>query len=923
MVDFNLDMLGIAETWLLSDVPDSFISIPNYCIARTDSRGDSRKHGVCIYIKKVINFVSVDVNCNNVCAVHLIDFNLYVIVIYRPPSYSPTENARLVDFMLSFCPGKELLVMGDFNLPALAWDKPELLAMSYPPLQQFFLDCFTSLGLNQWVTSPTFVQSGNILDLILTSEEDRVGDVEVLESFPQCGHCPVILQYFFQTSIEILSPCQVKYSWHRGNYARLNSHLTDIDWEYELLDLSVDEMFTKFKSILLPLIELYVPVASSKLQKNFFTPPNTLKSMRKNAWQSYKRCRSVYGRCSQQALLALEQFKDINFRYRNFYTFSQIDFEKSLTDRIKSSPKCLHHYIRTKKVGAPSVGPLRKDDDSLTANCGEMAEILAAGFSSVYTTHELSAPFPHQQSVAPINDILLTFDDVKNRLSSLDAYSSMGPDGLHPCLIKSCPNLAIPLYMIFQQSLSQSKLPRDWKKSEIIPLFKKGSRHVPLNYRPISLTSVCCKTLEKIIATALYDHFSQHQIFSDEQFGFRQGKTVDDQLLLVYNDVSFWLDSGFAVDVILFDFSKAFDVVCHNTLIDKLKLLGVGHPLLGWISDFLLDRTMRVSVSGAKSSTKSVSSGVPQGSVLGPILFLIYINYLPSLISSKCKLFADDLKIYLRLRRDSDLHLAQDLSFCQRDIDLIFKASESWGLNFNTGKCAVLRFERGTTAWDTVEPLQHYILDNSDLTMTDCQKDLGILVDNSLKFHAHIKSTVNKAAALANNLLRSTKCRSSEFMLAIYKTHIRPLIEFGSTVWHTGYLGDLKLLESVQRRWTREIEGLAELSYSERLKDLNLYSVQGRLLRADLIKCWKIFHGQSSIAPSVLFTLSSVTSTRGHRFKIAKPHVSVECRRRFFSVRCIDVWNSLPDYVVGADSVDIFKRGLHGSLGLALFSYTE
>ena len=300
----------------------------------------------------------------------------------------------------------------------------------------------------------------------------------------------------------------------------------------------------------------------------------------------------------------------------------------------------------------------------------------------------------------------------------------------------------------------------------------------------------------------------------------------------MYNDVTSWLDSGFAVDVILFDFSKAFDVVCHRTLIDKLKLLRVGNPLLAWISNFLMGRTMKVSVSGVSSAPRAVLSGVPQGSVLGPVLFLIYVNHLPSYIKSKCKLFADDLKIYLSLRSDSVLHLAQDLSGCQRDIDTVMRVAESWGLNFNSSKCAVLRFERRYVNWNAVAPLYHYHLDSSDITIADCHKDLGILVDKSLKFHAHIRSIVNKAAGLVNNFLRSTRCRSSEFMLAIYKTHIRPLLEFGSTVWNTGYLGDQRLLESVQRRWTKEITGLAALPYSERLRALELYSVHGRLLRA-------------------------------------------------------------------------------------------
>ena len=160
-------------------------------------------------------------------------------------------------------------------------------------------------------------------------------------------------------------------------------------------------------------------------------------------------------------------------------------------------------------------------------------------------------------------------------------------------------------------------------------------------------------------------------------------------------------------------------------------------------------------------------------------------------------------------------------------------------------------------------------------------------------------------------------------MLTIYKTHIRPLLEFGSPVWHTGYLGDLRLLESVQRRWTKQIDGLHDLSYFVRLKSLNLYSVQGRLLRADLIKCWKIFNNQSAIAPLDLFTLSQVSCTRGHRYKILKPHASLDCRRRFFSVRCIDLWNSLPDSVVAASTIDNFKKGLHQCLGDLLFTYTD
>ena len=155
--------------------------------------------------------------------------------------------------------------------------------------------------------------------------------------------------------------------------------------------------------------------------------------------------------------------------------------------------------------------------------------------------------------------------------------------------------------------------------------------------------------------------------------------------------------------------------------------------------------------------------------------------------------------------------------------------------------------------------------------------------------------TVNKAAGIANNLLKATLCRSVDFMTTIFKTHIRPILEFGSPVWHTGYLGDMKLLESVQRRWTKQVDGLQDYSYAQRLRHLNLYS--GRLIRADLIKYWKILHGHSPIVPTDLFTMSPATNTRGHKFKLLKPHASLDCRRKFFSVRGIDAWNSLPESI--------------------------
>ena len=733
----------------------------------------------------------------------------------------------------------------------------------------------------------------------------------------------VLFTYIFQFGVDCPQVCEVRRDWFKGRYGIINNHLSDCDWEFEFAGLNVSEMFDRLKTILAPLISRYVPLAMTPSGPRVKHPPPSLKRRRACAWQSYKSLRGLHGRTSLLATQALAVYSDLNDRYRRFFIYAQSDYEHSLMMNFKMFPKRFHSYIRNKKVGNPSVGPLRRTNGSLTSICGEMAEIFAEDFSSVYTNDNLDHPAPHQVCDGILDSVPLSFSDVHKRLSSLNSGSSMGPDGMHPLLLRSCSFLSVPLYLIFRKSLLDGVVPVDWKHSRIIPLFKKGSRHVALNYRPISLTSVCCKTLERVVADCLYEYLDSCGLLSPSQFGFRQGRTVDDQLLLVYNDVSGWLDSWEAVDVVFFDFSKAFDTVSHGVLLSKLRHLGIGGSILDWLGDFLRGRTMCVSVSGVCSEARQVTSGVPQGSVLGPLLFLIYVNFLPSSILNKCMFFADDLKIYLKLRYRSCTDLALDFSSCQRDIDSVVAVAGSWGLRMNAEKCAVLRLIRGNSQCLDFVPLGRYTVNGTVLNIVTSQRDLGVLVDSTLRFHGHIASIVSKAGGLSINLLRSTLCRSADFMVSLFVSHIRPLLDFASPIWNTGYQGDLRLLESVQRRWTKNIDGMEELSYANRLEALNLYSIKGRLLRADLLKCWKIFHGKCGIQPSDLFVMAPDVGTRGHRFKLAFTHSSLECRRRFFAVRCVSSWNALPDELVSLDSVDAFKKGLHDALGPRLFEFVD
>ena len=212
-------------------------------------------------------------------------------------------------------------------------------------------------------------------------------------------------------------------------------------------------------------------------------------------------------------------------------------------------------------------------------------------------------------------------------------------------------------------------------------------------------------------------------------------------------------------------------------------------------------------------------------------------------------------------------------------------------------------------------------MNGSLINFAEAHVDLGITVDRNLKFHGYIKNRVNIAGALTNNILSSTVCRERDFLLTLFTTHVRPQLEYGSVLWNQGYITDNRLLEKAQRRWTRSVAGLEGLPYEHRLRALNLFSIKGRLLRADLIYTWKVFSGMCAVQPFQLFSPALGQTTRGHSLKLQVERSRLDIRKRCFSRRIVSVWNSLSQDTVSATSLESFKRGLHGDLGDRLFDF--
>ena len=921
----DLQLVCVTESHLTSEIMSSIVELPGFVLLRNDVKGQVHKHGVCAFIHEDLPFDSISYPASNVLMFRLIKCDLYIIIVYRPPSYRDSQNDQLALLPENITVGKEAILLGDFNLPNVCWRASDQLPTgSVSSAENKFLEAVNSVGLIQWVTEPTYPKSGNILDLLFTTEPDCIGKVEIEQPLPACDHCPVIFEYL--PSGDMIDEATVQRSqqlaWHKGNYTRLSKKLSNIDWDFEFAFLNVSEAYDRFIEKVTEVVKVCVPekrVSLPEKEKWKKNPPKKLVKEKDEAWNSYKGIRLEYGRKSAQAKEAFSHFAILNKKIRTHLVHAQSQYEQGLIERFKENPKFLHAYIRGKKTAQSSVCPLRLADGKLNSEARVMNECFASAFCSVYNSEVPPNQEPHQRYPGHIDPLDITVQKVETMLRETDVNTAMGPDNIHPKVLKMCAQeLAHPLYQIFVQSLQEGSLPDAWKKSVVVPIFKKGSRFDPFNYRPVSITSVPCKKMEKIIVESMQKYLETNAIMSSHQFGFRSGRSTMEQLLLVYEHVAEYVDKGNVMDVILFDYSKAFDVVCHQVLLRKLSCIGIDGQLLEWLGSFLTDRTMQVCVKGQLSSQRKVLSGVPQGSVLGPLLFLIYINHIGAELSCSYKIFADDLKLYACVgKREMSLDSQVGTGEMQADIDRLYKTSISWGLNINRDKCAVLRFSRKSRD----RPLPNYQLSGAALPYCESQRDLGVIVDESLKFHEHVASVAHKAAGLCQSFLKATVCRTPEFMLFFFVTHVRPIIEYASCVWNTGYMEDMRTLERIQRKWTKQVEGLGELPYSGRLRELDLYSVQGRLLRADLIEYWKILHGKSSINTTDLFSLASNIGTRGHSMKLNVPRASTEIRQRSFSHRQISLWNSLPEEVVMATSISTFKHLLGKAILHRLYEY--
>lgn len=361
----------------------------------------------------------------------------------------------------------------------------------------------------------------------------------------------------------------------------------------------------------------------------------------------------------------------------------------------------------------------------------------------------------------------MTVEGVIKLLRRLNPRKACGPDLLPARILKELADEIAPLLTtIFQVSFRDGQVPKDWKMANVTAIFKKGDKYKASNYRPVSLTSLCCKIQEHIITSNIPKHLEDHNILTDCQHGFRARRSCETQLLTLAQELISGLDKRHQHDLIILDFSKAFDRVPHERLLKKLQHHGIRGNTLKWIRAFLTDRSQQVIIEGTNSDSVPVVSGVPQGTVLGPLLFLIFINDLPDCVQSSTRLFADDCIVYRQIKTQCDCEQLQE------DLDSLARWEEKWGMAFHPDKCSTLRVTRSKNLVES-----HYTLKGHVLETCDSTRYLGVEVQSNLSWNQHMDQVVKKGNSMIGFLRRNMKVSNEQSL-----QHISPSSDLS---WNT------------------------------------------------------------------------------------------------------------------------------------------
>ena len=892
-VDLKPDIIAVTETWTNTAICNSFLNIPGYKIVLRKDRADTangRGGGILVYTKTniICHEIVTSQDVIQVAAIQtkLIDDSINIYVVYRSPN-SSIDNNNSLNNLLRNIPENSLIV-GDFNHPSVDWElhTGNLHASD-------FLEAINENFLTQHVDFPTH-DGGNILDLVISNIPDRVNSTQDLGKLGNSDHCIILTEV--EGSIPTHIPSHSVWNFRLARFDEMRKALRAVPWK-EVLTQDMETDWHTFKSTLMDLCNKFIP---QKTIKELKQPPwlrrESLQLIRQKraAWISYR---------DNKRPADLQRFKELQKKVKKSVSNAKHRYELQISKNAKSNPKLFFSYLSKKKKNKIQVGPLKKEDGDLCYDDKGMAEVLNKQYSSVFTDEDPNLPpNPPPKTCPNMSEIHFTPYMVTEVLKQIKNSSSPGPDEISQRILKeTAQEISLPLSLLFNKSMRSGCLPKDWKKANVIPIYKGGSKGEPANYRPISLTSVVVRVMERIIKEKMMRHMKTNGLINPSQHGFLPKKSTTTNLIAYLDYLTKRLDEGNPVDVLYLDFAKAFDKVPHKRLLQKLKCYNFSHEAVTWIENWLKDRQHRVLVNGTCSDWEDVISSVVQGSVLGPILFVIFIDDIDTCLGPREGIipkFADDTKVAKVVKDDQTAKEMQDT------ISNLEKWCEKWGMKFNTLKCCILHFGRHNAKYE-------YKMNGQVIKSVTSQKDLGISITDNCLPSNQCALAAKKANQILGQINRSFSCKTKDIMTQIYKVFVRPHLEYAIQAWSPWHKKDVAILEKVQHRATRRMSDVHG-SYPERLRQLDLTSLEERRIRGDAIEVFKYVRGFLDIDSKTLFAQSHSEHPKTrhqHSFMpLSVPRANLDLRKNFFSVRGAKLWNILPSAIRESTTVNRFKN---------------
>ena len=834
------DILIVTETWTNESVSNEYLILSEYDIIERKDRNDTdrgRGGGLIIYVKKALCAwklsCETDFNQCGMVGVKLKGADLRVLAVYRSPNSSRSNDDELCDFIEKM--NGTFIIVGDFNFPDIRWRDGRS-----GPKGRKLLETINNKFLTQHIETATH-DGGNILDLVISSEDELVRDVEMCGNIGKSDHA--LIKYTVQADAKNSRNTKQYRNFRRAQTEEMRG-LMRKDWRSLMEGKNVNEMWSMLKESLEYTVAKHVPIKKSKRtdEPRWLDAEMRKKILEKRkAWKSWK----TTGRMTEKAVYARVE-RDCKRMIRN----KKNAYERNISKNRITNPKLYYSYVNSAKKNKSRFGPLKHDGEFIV-NPKEQAEMMNEFYSSVFTRSNGESPSkPAINGNVFLSDIKVTRERVKEVIDGMRENAAPGPDRIQPLLLKMLRDeVATPLTILFQKSIDVGEIPDEWREANVVPIFKKGSRAEPGNYRPVSLTSVPGKLLERLVKNDIDAHIENNNLLKDSQHGFRRGRSTQSNLIEFGNVTTRWADEGKCYDVFYLDFAKAFDVVCHRRLLVKLEAIGINGKVLAWIADWLSRRKQRVVVDGNYSEWIAVISSVIQGSVLGGICFDIFIDDIDdAVIEALLKNFADDTKLAQLIASIADAERMQE------NLNRISQWAQKWQMDFNVKKCKVMHFGHSNIKYD-------YNMNGSAIEKVMEEKDLGVWVETDMKSSKQCRAAAQKANWALGQLNRAFHFRKASSLVPLYKMFVRPKMEHAVAGWSPWLEGDKEELEKVQHRLVQMISDKKGETYEERLKSVGLTTLTERRRRGDIIETFKTMKGFNRVNKNNWFQFRDATAT--------------------------------------------------------------